>query len=263
MAGISNMEGFYTTQMAFRDANNGWLMSILGAGMSHSYIAIYKTSDGGATWTLIVSPDKDNVPMGCGKSGLWFRDATHGLLAGDCGGVMKGLYLYQTSDGGATWSLVNLPAPAGLADAFTRDGNACGADAPQFFDAQNGVLVVQCTDYNSSKYFRWVYVTKNGGASWTSSPLPRAWGGIFFLNVSTGWYLGQTAPDVTTGVNVYQTTDSGANWKQISGTQWGGTLDYIDARNGWVIVKSGIDTALVRTVDGGLSYQMLNPQLAP
>lgn len=263
LSAISNLESFYTSQIAFRDANNGWLMSILGAGMNHTYIAIYKTSDGGGNWSLIVSPDKNNVPMSCGKSGLWFRDATHGLLAGNCFGVMKGLYLYQTSDSGATWSLVNLPAPAGLADAFTKDGNVCGADAPQFFDAQKGVLVVQCTDVNSSKSYRWVYVTKNGGTSWTSNPLARAWGGIFFLNVDTGWYLGQTAADTTTGVDVYQTADGGANWKQISGTQWGGTMDYIDAKNGWVIVKSGNDSALVRTVDGGLSYQMLNPQLAP
>ena len=260
---ISNMEGFTTSQIAFRDANNGWLMSVLGVGMSHTYIAVYKTSDGGGVWSLVISPDKNNVPMSCSKSGLWFRDATHGLLAGNCYGVIKGLYLYQTSDGGATWTVVSLPAPAGLADAFTKDGNACGADAPQFFDAQKGVLVVQCADVAATKTYRWVYETRDGGSSWTSNPLPRAWGGFFFMNVDTGWYLGQTSADSTTGVNVYQTSDGGKNWKQISGTQWSGIMDYVDVKNGWVIARSGNDLAFVRTSDGGLTYQLLTPQLAP
>lgn len=263
LAGISNLESFYTSQIGFRDASNGWLMAILGAGMNHTYIAIYKTSDGGDTWSLIVSPDKNNVPMSCSKSGLWFRDANHGLLAGSCFGVMKGLYLYQTGDGGATWSLVNLPAPAALTDAYTRDGNACGAEAPQFFDDLKGILVVQCSDVNASKTYRWTYRTTNGGATWTSAALPRAWGGFYFLDLNTGWYLGQTAADANTGVAVYQTTNGGSNWKLISGTNWSGSMDYIDARNGWVIAKSGTDLALVRTSDGGVSYQILTPQLAP
>ena len=263
LSGISNMEGFTTSQVAFQDANNGWLMSVVGAGMSHTYIAVFKTSDGGGTWSLIISPDKNNVPMSCSKSGLWFRDTSHGLLAGNCYGVIKGLYLYQTSDGGATWTMVNLPAPAVLTDAFTKEGNSCGADTPQFFDAQKAILAVQCSDVATAKTYRWLYETKDGGATWTSNPLPRAWGGIFFLNIDSGWYLGQTSADSTTGVNVYQTSDGGKNWKQISATQWSGVMDYIDAKNGWVIAKSSNDLAFVRTSDGGLTYILVTPQLAP
>ena len=100
------MDYFTTDQIGFFDANNGWLWSTLGVGMSHTYVAVYTTSDGGATWKLVVSPDKNNLQMSCGKNGVWFRDATHGYMAGNCFGVIKGLYLYATSDGGATWSTV-------------------------------------------------------------------------------------------------------------------------------------------------------------
>lgn len=257
------MESFSPSQVAFFDANNGWLMSLLGAGMNHTYFAIYKTGDGGATWKAVVTPNKNNVPMACSKSGAWFRDANHGYLAGSCNGVQKGLYLYATSDGGATWALVSLPAPSGLANAYTQDSNACGADAPRFFDAQKGMITVRCTDMNASKTYRWVYRTLDGGTTWTSTPLPRAYGDLYFLNSDSGWYLGQTAADVFSGVNVYQTTDGGKTWKQISGTQWAGQMDYVDAKNGWVIAKAGADLAYVRTVDGGLSYGLISAQVVP
>jgi photosystem II stability/assembly factor-like uncharacterized protein len=257
------MEFFTPSQVAFFDANNGWLVTLLGAGMNHTYFAIYKTSDGGATWKAVVTPDKANAPMACSKSGAWFRDANHGYLAGSCNGVQKGLYLYATSDGGVTWTLVNLPAPAGLANAYTQDNNVCGADAPRFFDAQKGLILVYCADMNANKTYRWVYRTLDGGTTWTSAPLPRAFGDAYFLNSDTGWYLGQTAADVFSGVNVYQTTDGGKTWKQISGTQWAGQMDYVDAKNGWVIAKAGTDLAYVRTVDGGVSYAVISAQIVP
>ena len=41
------MEHFTTVQLAFQDANNGWMMSLLGAGMNHTYFSVYKTTDAG------------------------------------------------------------------------------------------------------------------------------------------------------------------------------------------------------------------------
>ncbi len=262
LSGIT-MDYFAADQIGFFDANNGWLWSTLGVGMSHTYVAVYTTGDGGATWKLVVSPDKNNLQMSCGKNGVWFRDANHGYMAGNCYGVIKGLYLYATNDGGTIWSTVSLPAPSGLADAFTRDSNVCGADLPKFYDTQKGTLLVSCTDLNANKNYRWTYQTKDGGATWTSAALPRAFGRFFFLTQDTGWYLGQLANDNYTDVKVYQTTDGGKIWKEISATHWAGQQDYVDGKNGWVIATTGSGIALVRTVDGGLSYQLLSPQLLP
>ncbi len=257
------MDGFTTSQIGFTDANHGWLLSVLGVGMSHTYFALYTTSNGGDSWTLKVSPDKNNAEMACSKSGAWFRDANHGLLAGNCYGVIKGLYLYATVDGGDTWNLVNLPPPASMADAFTNESVACGADAPYFFDSNKGLVMVTCSKLNNNQTSRWIYRTTDGGANWSSSPMPRAYGGYFFLTSQKGWYLGQTAADVYAGVNVYKTTNGGSAWNQVSGTQWGGTMDYVDDNNGWIIAISGSGQAFVRTSNGGLSYALLNPHLAP
>ncbi len=89
------------------------------------------------------------------------------------------------------------------------------------------------------------------------------YGGYFFLTSQKGWYLGQTAADAYSGVNVYHTTNGGSTWNQISGTQWGGTMDYVDDNNGWIIAISGSGQAFVRTTNGGLSYALLTPHLAP
>ena len=132
------------------------------------------------------------------------------LLAGNCYGVIKGLYLYATVDGGDTWNPVNLPAPASMTDAFTSKSVACGADAPYFFDKNNGMVMVTCSNLNDNHTARWIYRTTNGGASWSSSPMPRAYGGYFFLTSQKGWYLGQTAADAYSGVNVYHTTNGGS-----------------------------------------------------
>ncbi len=177
--------------------------------------------------------------------------------------MIKGLYLYATVDGGDTWNLVNLPPPASMADAFTNESVACGADAPYFFDSNNGMVMVTCSKLNDNQTSRWIYRTSDGGANWSSSPMPRAYGGYFFLTCQKGWYLGQTAADVYTGVNVYKTTNGGSAWNQVSGTQWGGTMDYVDDNNGWIIAISGSGQAFVRTSNGGLSYALLNPHLAP
>ena len=257
------MDSFTTSQIGFSDANHGWLMSILGAGMSHTYFAIYTTVDGGASWTLVVSPDKNNADMACSKSGVWFRDADHGILSGNCYGVVKGLYLYATEDGGENWAPLDLPAPASMSDAFTSESTACGADAPYFFDGSHGMLMVTCANMNEDQPSRWIYRTSDGGASWGSSPMPRPYGGYYFLNPQKGWYLGQTDPAAFSDVNVYQTGDGGKNWDKVSGTQWGGVLYFVDENNGWVIAKSDSGQAFVRTYNGGLSYALLTPHLAP
>ena len=164
---------------------------------------------------------------------------------------------------GDTWALVHLPAPASLPTAFTNGNNVCGADAPRFFDAQKGTLVVSCADLNANKNYRWVYQTTDGGATWTSAPMPRPFGSAFFLTANSGWFLGQLTADNYSDVKVYTTGDGGKTWKEISGTHWAGDQDYLDAKNGWVIAKTASDVALVRTFDGGLTYALITPAVSP
>lgn len=70
-------------------------------------LRLFRTRDGGATWTALPSPD-------FAANGVFFLDARHGWI--DSGSPMTGLgndTLYATTDGGQTWSLAGaLPQSA-------------------------------------------------------------------------------------------------------------------------------------------------------
>ena len=78
----------------FIDANNGW---IAGAYVDDG--EIWKTTDGGATWSLQFVDDFSNF------DDIDMIDATNGWAIGD--------RIYKTTNGGATWSASELPRGVG------------------------------------------------------------------------------------------------------------------------------------------------------
>ena len=250
-----NEEIFQPSQLTFSNASDGWLLAHVGAGMSHDYVDIFHTSDGGRTWQLLVDPETDNLPMSCHKNGLTFLDANKGWAAGDCQGVEPGVYFYQTTDGGNTWNAVSLPAPAALPELFTSEANLCGAFPPTFTDQQNGRLLVTCNRYDPSRAQDWLFVTGDGGASWQPRQLPAGGGAMHFTDASLGWYLGNS--------RFYRTLDGGKTWEARSRVSWSGQPDFVSPTLGWVIAHSAKAVALVTSTDGGLHWQEIHPLIAP
>jgi hypothetical protein len=76
---------------------------------------------------------------------------------------------------------------------------------------------------------------------------------IFFLDPERGWLLGR---------EIHLTEDGGESWTRIKVVIWDGLFSFVDALNGWAVAKFGDETALVRTYDGGRSWQELEPTLA-
>ena len=54
------MEFFSPGYFSFPDKRNGWLLVHGGAGMSHDYIYVYGTVDGGASWFSQVDPNNSD-----------------------------------------------------------------------------------------------------------------------------------------------------------------------------------------------------------
>ena len=255
---------FAPSELGFFDENTGWLMAHMGVGMMKDYVAILTTKDGGGTWKVAVDPGKNNLPATGTKTGVVFTSPETGFVSGDYNGVMAGLLFFKTGDGGATWVPVSLPDPAGAAGIFTKEGNACGGDGLVFHTAQWGELMVRCTNLSSNKSSRWLYTTLNGGISWTSKALPGPWGQLYTLDMNSAWYLSAPGRDVVSGSKMYQTKDDSKNWVVISSPiNWTGQMQYVDANNGWVNAASGGTAVLVRSVDGGVSWGLVNPSLAP
>ena len=251
-------EHFYPDHLGVLGDKHGWLMAHLGAGMSHDYIAVFLTSDGGQTWRRVLDPEQTPTLMACAKTGLAFSSALNGWLTGDCPGLMPGLFLYFTRDGGETWQPLNLPVPPGQpADLFNGEKAGCGIPDLAYTGADAVLFSVRCSPYNEGKASAWLYATQAGG-SFSARALPQPYGNLQFLNPTEGWFIGAANSDPTTPGEIYHTTDGGLTWKLVLATGWQGTPHFLDSNIGWVIARSGEKTALVYTATGGALWEEIN-----
>lgn len=258
----TDLEIFQPSDLIFVDAQNGWLMAHAGAGMSHDYVAIYRTKDGGLSWERLIDPYMDGesgvLPMSCEKTGLLFTDVNNGWVTGNCGGVVTGApYLQRTADGGATWEAVELPAPAEAPQLFAQDTSACGVQAAAFFDTKLGLLPVTCLDFNNSVYTSYLYKTADEGGTWAVEALPGEYKAAAFISPETGFVMVAPKPDGPR--ELYQTADSAATLNKAKSLNWTGEFSFVSAQAGWAVATSDEGKALVQTTDGGQTWKVITP----
>jgi photosystem II stability/assembly factor-like uncharacterized protein len=254
---MSGLDQAYSTVLYFADAQHGWLLTHVGVGMSHDYVTLFHTTDGGLTWERLLDPYNDGQIQACQKTGMFFLDSQVGWLTGDCGGVMAGAFLNRTEDGGTTWTYIDLPAP--LDQPLLYDVNAwaaCGSYDLRFFDPQTAVLGVRCTLYDPASsdptFAHYMYATQDGGLTWSSQPYPG--GTLMFVTPQNGWALSR---------DIYQTTDGGVTWDLVNNVHWDARFDFISPQLGWAASYTETEHALVATTDGGAHWFMLAPMVIP
>lgn len=260
--GDMTMEFFLPGEMGFSDAQNGWLLAHLGAGMQKDYVALYTTTDGGLNWNRVLDPQTESgLAMSCSKTGVAFVDAQTGWITGNCNGVMNGVYFYKTMDGGVTWQPVQLPAPEaqpGLLD----DPNSCGASALLIKDANTLYLPVICLmeDFSGT---RWLYRSYDGGATWTPRAVTQPFGVIDLAATDKLWQLGSSDRSGESPRTLYSSSDNGDTWDLVlEDVLWDGQLDFIDAQNGWMLGNQGETRLLLRSADSGHTWYEIPMWLA-
>ena len=250
-------EAFSPYYLNFADSQHGWLMVFLGAGMMHAYVALFKTVDGGATWTDILDPSTLNDIQSFPKTGMVFVDPLTGWLTRDSQGVDPAPHIFRTADGGGTWIRLDLPAPADAPDLFVSD--SCGSYSPNAFSALSLTIALKCLDNATFKIEKdYSYFTGDGGVTWKTYPLPADYTlgpGLYFFNAQNGLALGP---------RLYTTSDGGQTWKFIQQVSWNGQFSFVSMQLGWAhVFNDQGETALVKTVNGGLTWSMLHPLVAP
>ena len=236
------------------DRRHGWLWSA-GAGTAQTEPGtLFATADGGGTWSAIASAGGGGrVPAGILKSGLCFRDATHGWISGTDPLQRGSPGLYASADGGATWAAQALPLPA--PDRTLLVGTA----APVFFGS-SGVLPVSV--YRASIPTLLVFVSADGGATWAPAlPVSSPYAALTpaFAD-ALHWFASD-------GVGLFVSTSAGQQWdsflsnppKVLAGLV---QMDFISPSAGWALCpaapggKPGAASAtrLLRTVDGAKSW---------
>jgi len=245
---------FSRGDLNFIDAENGWMLADLGVGAGSNAVAVYQTTDGGASWEQTYSNDPndpnaaDSLPLGGIKSDLVPLDMKTAWVSGVIYAPGEA-YLYRTGDGGHTWTQVPLTLPQGM------ENNEVSIDRDQmkFVSTKDGFLALRMAGDSTQTA---VYVTTDAGKTWAvpSMPLEGAGASVFLSPQEAVIYNGEL---------FYVTQDAARTWVTVTpnvafGESFAG-MDFVNTSLGWVITFDGTHRSLYRTMDGGATWSVVIP----
>ena len=219
-----------------------WLHSVFFVGERGWAVggkgALLETTDGGASWQLLRPPTEDAL------QDVFFTDERTGFIVcvRSVYSPMKvgepRSYLLKTTDGGDTWTRVDVVG--------------AGEDSLQlvrvrFADARRGWVFGEEGA---------LYSTEDGGATWARLRVPtrHLLLGASLLDARQAWLVGA-------GQTLLQTSDGGATWREgqllglparfSSSSLRLNAVSFADARRGWAVGANG---AVLATTDGGRTW---------
>lgn len=234
--------------LQFVDESIGWVMIYLESGMSHDWISLFQTQDGGQTWEELINSSDTSGLSGCCKTGIDFYDQNVGIVTFGMGPYTAPHYAL-TTDGGRTWDFN--PLDISQTNPSEADFTNCEAHSPQIFNPNTIVLGMSCTTYSEpTKVGKYLYSSEDGAQTWTINTYPG--GDLLFWDREIGWALGR---------EIYQTTDGGTTWQWMANVNWEGRFNFTDGNLGWAIAMSAEEIAFVQTQDGGKTWSLIEPEI--
>ncbi|MCC6298219.1 MAG: hypothetical protein IT314_02895 [Anaerolineales bacterium] len=236
-------------QISFLDANNGWALADLGVGAGSNAVAVYQTTDGGATWTqtFVNDPNQpnasDSLPLGGLKAGVVPLNMQTAWVYGVVYAPATS-YLYRTDDGGATWSHIALPMPSGYENADV------GIEQMAFVSTSRAYLKMRAFSDTSNLV---IYTSNDAGNSWSLTP-------TLIPNGGDADFLSASEMIVYNRDQFYVTRDAANTWSIIPpDVKFGDSfsnMDFVSATTGYVVTQDPTTNhrSLYRTDDGGATW---------
>jgi photosystem II stability/assembly factor-like uncharacterized protein len=214
---------------------------------------LYQTLDGGRSWQL-----KWSNP-GTFIRSLGFIDAAHGFL-GNLGAGIANITdttpLYETRDGGTTWTPAAVPAGV---------PGICSIDILKSRSIHEGDVAERYYIHAAgrangpAKLLR----SENGGATWTLIDLSERAGMILdvkFLDPNIGFVFAASSGDVEQShALILKTSDGGRIWREVYRSRRTNEItwkaSFVTARVGYVTIQNNdpenLQQRIAKTTDGG------------
>lgn len=222
---------------------------------------LFRTTDGGDSWSKIWSQ------TGTFIRAIGFVDAQNGWL-GNVGteyypGVTDEVPLYETHDGGETWT------PVDLGGAFVK--GICSIDIVQTEHIHQGVLEPRTLIHAAGRVGGPTAIVRSldGGAHWSVIDMSRDAGMILdvkFIDSNVGFvFAAAPAGAEVEGARILKTRNGGATWSAVYRSGRPGEnvwkASFPSARVGYATVQSydpdRAQQVVVKTMDGGETWTEL------
>lgn len=200
-------------------------------------LGIYKTTNGGTSWTNKKSGDFKDIEVNPSNPSIWYAAAYRDGI-------------YKSIDSGDTWNKLTNGLPT---SGFARMEIAISNSSP------STLYAVYCDDIDYKFYG--LYRSTDSGSTWTlQSNTPNILGYDYLGNDTRGfgWYtltieVNPTNPnEVYVGtINIWKSTDGGAAWNCIAHWYGGGGIAPVHADTHYLAFKPGSDSVLICGNDGG------------
>jgi photosystem II stability/assembly factor-like uncharacterized protein len=223
-------------QLFFLNSLTGWYLEDTGLYNGQTFNRLYKTEDGGIHWTLLAKTDtkaKDSLPINGVKTNMMYIDDQHGwITTAEPGGINASLY--QTTDGGKTWTEVYYSSPTSFG--HTQKS----LQGPFFFDRKVGFFVLNARNISEGHSYFVLYQTVDGGRSWKmTQPMDYPYSQEVAVDFTDDEVF------LTDGKTLFETKDIGNSWTK-SGMVFDGqtnrvvaplSLKMIDDRHSVLLIR--------------------------